>query len=252
MSWMELKLFLPSTNVPADATAARHWLAKLSTDHQKPLPPQFWNKTALSPSAIRFGVLKEGVRIYGIGREGVELLEAHASTIRRLYSTAVGVPVMEQRLEGESRVIMSPYPVKYELARTVIQPQKDQTVFIDILNRHNRKVPSDDPVIQAHLIKQIRAGLVTQITLLHAQDNVLEQPNDDGQITINDIMHAPIEIVCPGEVCFVPVGGASKKALMSIKGASFVSPFKLQGIWHVGRLRARGYGKCTLLRGGAA
>ena len=231
----------------------RAFLARLSGAADHVLPGEFFHAGNVGASPIRFGGFPGGIKIFGVGARGVDLIEKHGSTARRLVADWTGKPAREVRNYGETHVGLSPYPVTYSIARLVFERRKDR--LHEKLGRlgHGRE-DLRIPEIRNAILRALREGVARQIADLHKGDLALATGDYDDPIDIEeiDVAAQPWEIVSVERFLSERVSGIGQKPAYGLMACDLVvrSPLRLDGVWHVGRLAARGYGQMQRVYGG--
>ena len=242
--WIEAKIHLPDAALewlfPASRggthpAEARNNKAKLNEEAGFPLPPEFFHydsqgKSLTGRPAVRFGSFTRGISVYGVGAQGVDLVDGLAHRLRRMWSDHVGQPLVETRASGTNAIRWSGYPRKYLVHALAIDVKQPWTFSKENWLEELR------PAIS----KAVIGGIVALGDSKHAGDASIrgfEGGSELGQVEGG---------ITGGEkVGFKRLNTnaeESRAAVVVCKKVELVLPFELEGVWHVGRLPSRGFG----------
>lgn len=222
--WMDLAIPLPVDTV--DPNVVRKLLAAVN-DNAPPaeqIPSTIFNYhpggrpiSGVSPFTFGGGRV---FHIYASGNEAVDLLGAEGYKIVKLLERAYGVPLNEKRNTGFYGVQVTPRLQDYRVPMMVLQQS---------LRQHKDLMALDQPGIQQFVADKIRQTLGRHFCRLDLPVGMEDPEVVLGDVTINGDIH-PVEVK-PG-VYF-----------LAAREVSFRANLNLHGVFHVGHLNSRGYGR---------
>ena len=242
--WIEAKIHLPDEALerlfPADrggthAAEARNLTAKLNEAAGFPLPPEFFHydgngKSLTGRPAVRFGSFTRGISVYGVGTQGVDLVDGLAHRMRRMWSDHVGQPLLETRASGSNAIRWSGYPRKYFIHALALDVKQPWTFLKeDWLD-----------VLRPAMARAVINGNASQVDSNHAAHASLR----DSEV-VSELDQLELGITGGEKVGFKRLNTnseVSNAAVVVCKKVELVLPFELEGVWHVGRLPSRGFG----------
>jgi len=258
--WIEQRLRIPKEvgdHPPwlESAERARAMIAALADaagSHLR-LPEAFFHyrngHPANGPAPVRFGWLHNGLRIFGVGPRGVELIETHGHIVRRLLSDRLGCPCREERYAGECRILRAPTLRRYHIWRLAIGGSKGfrrhmDGYFMALSRAQSRRAPLVVTEAGTRMLRRmILEGLTRQIDGLLEGDPALEA---DGSSL--ELERLPFRLDRIGGCLLVDLKARNTRGPKRcvLKNVEFQMAADLRGIWHVGTLAARGYGWVTI------
>lgn len=216
------------------APEARNVTARLNEAAGFPLPNQFFHyditgKPLGGRPLVRFGSFSAGISVQGVGEDGADLVESAAHHVRRLWSGHLGVPLSEQRYSGQCSIDWAGRPVDYYIHQLLVEPPNAWWEARQGLEE-----------LKPFLAQTIKRSLAAEIDSLHGRS-----PRVVNSDVLNEIDGIAVEIVSVESLRFKHLnpGGGSKATLPCARSVRFRLPVSLGGVWHFGRLSARGYGK---------
>lgn len=242
--WSESKVLLPPTlmgelfpknrNV-VRAPVFRNMTAKLNEAAGYPLPNTFFNygstgRPLQGRPPVRFGAFSTGLAVQGVGPQGAEMVDSMAHHVRRIWSTHVGAPLVEHRYSGRNALRWAARPAEYLIHQLAFDLPKGW--WID--------QPQAKLTLLPHLAALIKRGLTAEVDDIHRNDMSIH-----GSDVLNEIDDMMIDIVSIDGVGLTKVnpGTTNRAVLPYAYGVRFKLTIDIDGIWHVGRLSARGFGK---------
>lgn len=237
------RIFDAKSDIPG--RKERAFVARLSGAAGHVLPGEIFHESNDGVAPVRFGGFANGLRIYGVGAAGAELVETHGSTIRHLVSDWAGRPLKESRSSGATKVRYSRRPIAYRLPRLVFERYRvgERNLMRQVSDRYTGG-PEDlaIPEIREAIVSEIRNGLARQRAELHGHDPRVTLDEDGADI---DIMESRWEILSVDGFRQERVSGLREKPVYGLAAVDLVvrGDLLLEGVWHVGRLAARGYGQ---------
>lgn len=246
------RIFEAEADIPG--RKERAFIARLSGAAGNVLPGEFFHESNAGVAPVRFGGFPAGIRIYGVGAQGVDLVESHGSRVRRLVSDWAGRPLMEVRNSGDNALRPSRRLIAYRIPRLVFQRSRvgDRNLMRRVADRYTGG-PEDlaIPEIREAILHEISHGLARQATDLHGHDPRFGLDEHGESL---DILEIPWEIVSVGRFRQERVSGGARAPVFGLAAVELVvrGGVDLEGVWHVGRLAARGYGQMHRIYGRAA
>lgn len=238
--WYDLQLHLGEGTGEQSPDTARQWLAGLMNNAPEKDRPDLRlfhikNNTQYldGVSPFRFGAGKEMIRLYAVGESSCDLLAAEGHKLTRLLSRELQKPIKEIRQSGESSIQGLPYFLNYNIRNLVLRDFNWGD--IKSINLRDKDCWKESFLLES-LTKTIEKGLREQANLIarDGDDSTFEAPED-----------ILIEILDVGSFRPFEVKPNTKSHRLAATKVVFKMNVKLEGIWHVGRLTARG---CGLIR----
>ena len=208
-----------------------------------------------APSPIVFDAGTGFIRLYGLGKSGVEILNESAMTLMSALQKSIGLCRMEVR-EGDLTVKMG-QPTMYVMRRLVMSkktrgnPDKESSRDRS-RNRinHADRYSSKTPYIQDYFGKSatdceeaIRLEIMRSIaTTAQWMDEELENFGQDtllGQLPLHKDSTWDLDVL-EGESVPIEIKPGIKAA--AFKNVTFCTNLEMDGPWAAGKLRSRGYG----------
>jgi len=244
--WIDMQLSVPHEAATRlfggpDKSSFRPLLARLNGDAGNPIPSEFFNYRNGSPvsgmAPVRFGSTRGGVRIYGVGQRGFDLVEGHVRDVRRLVSDHASLPLAIALTTGSNRVGVAAAPQSYRIASLVFETRHMRQWWLSVKDRITRS-PQDVelPEVRAAVLAAVTSGLARQLSDLHASEAGIAVDPDGNDI---ELAEHPWELVKIERLSHL---AGPQPALMAI-GVELRSALRLDGVWHVGRYCSRGYGQ---------
>jgi hypothetical protein len=241
--WSESKILIPAHVLervfPKEAGGvhapdARNVTARLNEAAGFPLPNLFFHydpagKPLGGRPLVRFGSFSAGISVQGVGEEGADLVEGAAHHVRRLWSRHLDTPLVEQRYSGQCSIDWSARPVDYYIHQLLVDPPASWWEA-----RHGLEE------LKPVLAQAIKRSLLAEIESLHGRS-----PGVVNSDVLNEIDGVAVELVSVDSLRFKHLnpGSGGKAALPCARGVRFRLPVSLSGVWHLGRLCSRGFGK---------
>jgi len=188
------------------------------------------------PPIITFGQAEGGVRMYGIGREGMNILLEQSPTILKALSEHLGGSVSVETKMGaldldrddDGQVKMA--PVAYRIKTLVVAKKKNQ---IDAIL--NGKQPTLEAMTPA-IIREIERGILSFTDMLDREGVMLDVPlNLNIRVSGGKPVWVPVKEIKNGS-------NGIKVSALAVRNLEFTMSAGLQGPWLAGHLRSRGFG----------
>lgn len=168
---------------------------------------------------IRFGGGKS-FHIYGIGDEVIDFINSESTKVIKLLERAYNTELYEQRVVMPFNIKLSPRLLEYKIPNMVLQQSPYQY----------KKIMAMDAVEKnKYTESKIKSGLQHHMDFIDSAIDMDSSQTILGDVKINGDL-IPVEVK-PG-VWF-----------LSAKNVTFRTNLDLQGIFHVGHLISRGFGK---------
>ncbi|MDD2462482.1 MAG: hypothetical protein PHI97_00630 [Desulfobulbus sp.] len=161
--------------------------------------------------------------IYAVGVDAVEYLQENGHKIMRMISSFNGQPAPEHRYTGTYSIHHIPYLRPYFIPRMVINNSRSK--YLKIQNDLKNNVMT--PAIAQMIEDKIRQGILDHATLMGC-------PIDED-FTLGDIAVERF-------TCIPAKGGKSTRFVTVAVGLTFRAGLRLEGVIHVGHMKAKGYG----------
>jgi len=242
--WREIKIPLPqhvldqvfpSSRGGTHSEDVRNITANLNELADFPLPNLFFNydekgRPRNDRAPVRFGSFDKGISVQGVGIDGAKLIESSGHIVRRLWSLAHRTALQEHHYSGKNAIGWAPRPTTYYIHKLVLDNPKGWM----------RDQPDAKNALMAVAEKAIKASLLREIDNLHGHD-----PQISGSDVLSewDEIQFHVSSIESITLCMVNPGSANKAVMPAAKGVRFTSTVDLAGIWHLGRMGARGCGK---------
>lgn len=225
-NYCELRLYPTHHRSVIFGTEVRSALKRAwHNDHQL-FPAELFNyedpeHTFTAQPTIRFGGGPGCGRIYALGQDAMDLLSAHQETIAEVFGAHLRDTVQSRLLTGECSAQPTSSPQHYIVRKLVAQPAGD-TGFEIARRAKAGELPLAEQIRLAEFL--VTRGLEEQSQMLGLPKLALEG------LSITSINgFRPVQIEHP----------IYRLALQDVR---FTLNHRLTGPWHVGFLRARGYG----------
>ena len=194
--------------------------------------------TALSGAPpVRFVDDHSCVTVFGLGAEGIELVERYCHALRRCLAAHYETNHLRMSIEHGTRdARFSKSPVHYHINRLVIQRPGRQPGVFD----RSTKAIGNAAALREHVTKIITLGLDAELNLSGME------PLDLDAFWIRELAWHSARTV-PYKKTKIGMSGA-----VELVGVNWWMPTRLYGPWHVGYLRARGYGLVSAFRRASA
>jgi hypothetical protein len=188
-----------------------------------------------TPSIV-FGGGRGIIRIYGIGKRGIELLEAEALKIVQNIVELLGNSVFRFEFkEGKCSIAQRYDPVVYRIHNLCLTKDMDE-VNLKYMDAKRKLLDIQD--VAPHICKVLYRGIVGQAMGLDDEDGTFIEsllPHEDGFDA--HILDGTLKIGCIKE----HANGKKVHALFA-HGLVFGAPYEFKGPWFTGHLRSHGHG----------
>lgn len=236
--WMDLTI--NNLNVKQDMFPdhLRAILAKQndSADHHRSIIPEIFHYQENGfPNISQFPHFRISANgrtghIYAVGEDAVEYLQANGHKIMRMISTFNGQPAPEHRYTGTYTIHHVPYLRTYFIPRMVINNSRSK--YLEIQDDLKKNVMT--PAIAQMIEDKIRKGILDHAAMMGCP---IEEDFTLGDIAVERF------------TCIPAKDRKSTRCVTVAVGMTFRAGLKLEGIIHVGHMKAKGYG---LIRRGSA
>ncbi len=259
--YTDLKIYIPDTLMPKlfdigpgnppTPNQARILIAILNDRAGKPLPSSIFNyndagTTIHGMAPVRFSVFKEGVRFFGIGRRGADLIEEQGHVLKRLLSDSAGIRLNESRSSGQNRIRYARQAVHYRARSIIFENHHNSGIDRQALTFTPKDV--ELPQVVPAVLKATKSSIIRQVTELHGDDPTVLMGEDGFDVNLDDINLevVSIEKLAQYNVTQFNAPRASELAAVNVILRSNVD---LDGVWNVGRLCAKDYGHLYRAKG---
>jgi hypothetical protein len=230
--YIEFRLRLPNRDKLIFPDVARRNVSRLSRQHNIELHSALFHhesdgRTRSGPAPVRFGGGHGLIRLYGLGREGIDLVETYGHEVTRLIAKSVDDEgfVAEERFYG----------------RLNVQPtRKMQTYYIRsmIIKKSGR---------HRDIVQVSKAGNPNAIEIVDRVEWMVSQQleHDANAFGCGPAVDILTRYLGADSITDVPIHADGIHGI-ALKGARIAMDARLSGPWAVGYLRSRGMG--ALLR----